>query len=224
MNIFWLDNHPQTSARYHCNTHVVKMCTEYAQILSTAYKINANVNLKELGFMAPTHEKHPSVLWAAESRQNWYDLYNLWVCLMDEYRYRYDRVYTHWRWASKLAEIEEEAYHTGKLEWPALHNTPLKLAMPDVFKQDDPVLAYRSYYIWNKCKLLKYRRRPVPEWILKYPMLTLVKEFYADGALNLSAFLKIADGNLSHANHLLQEWDTQIAMEMVQHIGKHMHK
>jgi hypothetical protein len=36
MNIFFLDKDPVISADYHCNKHVVKMVTEYAQILSSA--------------------------------------------------------------------------------------------------------------------------------------------------------------------------------------------
>lgn len=35
MNIFWLDNDLRQCAIAHCDKHVVKMCVEYAQILST---------------------------------------------------------------------------------------------------------------------------------------------------------------------------------------------
>ena len=39
MNIFALDNDPETAAKYACDKHVVKMCTESAQLLSTAHRL-----------------------------------------------------------------------------------------------------------------------------------------------------------------------------------------
>lgn len=39
MNIFALDRHPGYAAMYHCDKHIVKMATEYAQILSTVVRI-----------------------------------------------------------------------------------------------------------------------------------------------------------------------------------------
>ena len=39
MNIFYLSDDPQLCAEQHCDKHVVKMCIEYAQLLSTAHRI-----------------------------------------------------------------------------------------------------------------------------------------------------------------------------------------
>ena len=39
MNIFYLDKDPAVSASMHLDRHVVKMCTEYAQLLSTAHRL-----------------------------------------------------------------------------------------------------------------------------------------------------------------------------------------
>lgn len=39
MNIFYLSREPDTAAAFHCDKHVVKMCVEYAQILSTAHRV-----------------------------------------------------------------------------------------------------------------------------------------------------------------------------------------
>ena len=39
MNIFYLHEDPQTSAKMHCDKHVVKMIIEYAQMLSTAHRM-----------------------------------------------------------------------------------------------------------------------------------------------------------------------------------------
>jgi hypothetical protein len=42
--------------------------------------------------------------------------------------------------------------------------TPVKLAMPDQYKCDDPVASYRSYYVHDKSYFAKWTHRPVPEW------------------------------------------------------------
>ena len=39
MNIFVLDNDPDTAARMMCDKHVVKMIVESAQMLSTAHRV-----------------------------------------------------------------------------------------------------------------------------------------------------------------------------------------
>ena len=39
MNIFYLDHNPEIAAQYHCDKHVVKMCLEYAQLLSTSHRV-----------------------------------------------------------------------------------------------------------------------------------------------------------------------------------------
>lgn len=39
MNIFYLDQDPKLCAQYHCDKHVVKMITEYAQIMCTVHRM-----------------------------------------------------------------------------------------------------------------------------------------------------------------------------------------
>lgn len=39
--------------------------------------------------------------------------------------------------------------------------------MPDEYKDDDPVLAYRQYYIGEKSALLSWNNRDVPEFVTK---------------------------------------------------------
>lgn len=84
MNIFFLDRNIRKCAAYHCDKHIVKMTLESMQILSTALYINALHNPYK-----PSHQKHPSVLWAAKSCMNWIYLWYLCAALNDEYKYRY---------------------------------------------------------------------------------------------------------------------------------------
>ena len=39
MNFFYLDEDPFKSIEYHCDKHIIKMPTEYKQMLSTAHRV-----------------------------------------------------------------------------------------------------------------------------------------------------------------------------------------
>ena len=39
MNIFYLHNDPIECAKYHNNSHVIKMILEYGQLMSTAHRV-----------------------------------------------------------------------------------------------------------------------------------------------------------------------------------------
>lgn len=87
MNIFILDKDPKQSAQYLCDRHVVKMCLEHAQILSSALRL-AGI---PVGYK-PTHMKHPVVqhvyqnLW---DNNSWFIVNTYWV--FQEYTYRYGK-------------------------------------------------------------------------------------------------------------------------------------
>lgn len=145
MNIFVLDLNPMRAAQAHCDKHVVKMCLEYAQILST---------VSGRGYK-PTHKNHPCVKWAAAPEHySW--LFSLAVELGREYTARYGRVHAS---TLKLSELPE----------PLPHPTPtwFALAMPDECKTDDPVESYRQYYRTAKRELASYRAPAItPSWLI----------------------------------------------------------
>ena len=152
MNIFILDKNLERCARYHCDKHVVKMVTEYAQILCSAKHL--------CGETAPyrlTHKGHPCVKWASESLTNWIYLKELGSCLYGEYQHRYgDKIH-------KAGEVILELPVPKKMQDKGL--TPFALAMPDEYKTDDPVESYRAYYVGEKTGMLHYRNRQAPSWI-----------------------------------------------------------
>ena len=39
MNIFYINEDPKIASLEHCDKHAVKMCVEYAQLLSTAHRL-----------------------------------------------------------------------------------------------------------------------------------------------------------------------------------------
>jgi hypothetical protein len=154
MNIFVLDNDVAKCAEYHCDKHVVKMILESAQILSTVCRQSG----LDVGYK-PTHSHHPCTIWASESLDNWIWLRNLTALLNAEYKYRYEKSNNH-----KSYDL------VATLPLPNIPDiglTPFAQAMPDEYKHDDAVVAYRNYYKCVKAPFLQWTKRPIPKWVLK---------------------------------------------------------
>lgn len=154
MNIFVLAQDLTRCAQYHCDKHVVKMILESAQILCTV--------LHQQGQDAPykpTHMKHPCVLWAGESLDNWLWLQDLTDALNEEFQYRFDHAKPH-----------RSALVARTLDRPnilAKGITDRPQTMPDQYKAPgDVVAAYRRFYLHEKKHLLQYTKRDVPHWVL----------------------------------------------------------
>lgn len=157
MNIFYLDKSPILAAQMQHDKHVVKMILESAQLLCTAHRI-LSTDVPDV-FYKVTHQNHPSAVWARQSVNNYNWLRAHFEALSDEYTHRYGRVHQSW---SKLGKL--------LLQPPAMIDdsdfTPPTLAMPDEYKQDDAVQAYRSYYRATKVFGATWRRRGKPNWLL----------------------------------------------------------
>lgn len=155
MNIFVLDHDIAKCAQYHCDQHAVKMILESVQILCTA--------LNNKGFDAPyksTHVKHPCVIWVESSYDNFKWLAKLAFALNEEYKYRYDKKQDH-----KSIAVLKTIQHK-KFEFESLGLTPFPQAMPDKYKvANDPIAAYRNFYIGDKMRFAKWTKRDIPDWI-----------------------------------------------------------
>lgn len=165
MNIFVLDQNPAMAAKYHCDKHVVKMILETAQLLSTAHRTldgQHQVGLspsgrkqqqwilpdeREIYLYKATHVNHPCAIWCRETLTNYNWLYTLGIELCYEYTRRYNKIHL---CQTKIFD-----------EWLSLSPdalkkksglTPFAQAMPDQYKNTDPVVAYRNYYINEKEK------------------------------------------------------------------------
>jgi|TARA_R110000803_G_scaffold25371_4_gene60638 hypothetical protein len=152
MNIFKLDEPIRSCAQMHCDKHVSKMILESAQMLCTALWVN--------GQSAPykaVHAKHPCTLWAAESLDNWLWLKELAIYLNEEFCWRYDRNQNH-----KSADVVMSLPDLS-VESKGLQQQPQ--CMPEEYKiYNDPITAYRSYYIGEKSGFAQWTKREVPEW------------------------------------------------------------
>lgn len=153
MNIFVLDSDIEKCARYHCDRHVVKMILESVQIMCSA--------LHKRGFATPyrpTHQKHPCVIWVEYSYANFVWLKNLALALNAEYRYRYRRTRNH-KSIAVLEQISDHRYENRGL-------TEFVQAMPEQYRvPNDPVQAYRRFYLGEKMYFAKWTRRRQPYWV-----------------------------------------------------------
>jgi hypothetical protein len=153
MNIFVLDNDINKCAEYHCNCHVVKMITETVQILCSTYYYTSQSHLSPYKL---SHSNHPCCKWVRESLSNWLWLQELGLALYQEYQYRY---------GNKIHKAGDIILQLNKPNLPDMGITKRPQAMPDEYKELDPVKAYRQYYIGDKQHILKYTKREIPEWI-----------------------------------------------------------
>lgn len=170
MNIFVLDRDPKVAAFMMCDKHVVKMILESAQMLSAVLdcqyddKHRGESNdpvIKTFGMPGypKAHAKHPCTLWARKSKRNAMWLVEHMRALCFEYTARYGKFHKQdglpMVYEAQLQYcVFEEKDQTEFVQ--AITNTDLH--------RDDPVEAYRQYYIQEKAHFAKWRSGLVPEW------------------------------------------------------------
>jgi len=159
MNIFYLSSCPVDAASFHCDKHVVKMILEYAQLLSTAHHVLDGDEAPE-GIYKKTHVNHPSAVWARQSSSNYAWLYDLFVECLDEYERRYIREHATSRLKDTLLRLPKNI--------PLGGFTPPPQCMPDEYKCDDAVQAYRNYYNGDKASFAVWNYSATPTWYTGY--------------------------------------------------------
>lgn len=161
MNIFLLDWNPRIAAQYHCDKHVIKMIIETAQMLYSAHwSLNSPL---PVGAYKLAHKNHPCSIWVRQSISNYMWLCSLGIWLCREYKYRYGSHKTHKTEAHILWLL-----HNPPVGIPYLEMATPAQAMPDEYKNSDPIKAYQTFYLESKMKqrgIVKYTNRPVPEFL-----------------------------------------------------------
>lgn len=185
MNIFFLDKDPKTAAQYHVDKHCVKMILETAQLLSTAHRVLDGIkvtgvsptNRKKTSYVIPdlgdkkdprqdilysaTHINHPSAVWARQSARNYLWLFDMYVALLNEYTYRYEKVHKCSMLLNPLSSLPKNI----SLNSPWTEPTP---AMPEQYKvPGNSVKSYHNYYNGEKQRMFSWKKRSVPEFINK---------------------------------------------------------
>jgi len=175
MNIFYLHHNPKINAQYHCDKHIVKMCIEYAQLLSTAHRLldgniyigktknNRNIKRWELKdnreslLYKASHVNHPSNIWARHSTENYKYLFSIYISCLQEYTHRYGKIH-----GSQNLDL---VLSTPPKNIKSLGITTIPQCMPDYCKiKDNSISAYRKYYILEKHTFAKWTNRQKPDW------------------------------------------------------------
>ena len=178
MNIFYLHHNPACAAIMHNDKHCVKMILESAQMLCTTHRHldqfyapneKGDYVFTKIGIMKDNenvvyktaHLNHPSTKWVRESVGHYRYLYNLFVALCDEYTHRYGKTHlTDTKLRKLLANVPVNIPDAGFKEPPQ--------CMPMVYKDEDTITAYRTYYMKAKIGFMTYTKRETPTWIKEW--------------------------------------------------------
>ena len=158
MNIFYFDEWPVLSAIAQPDKMLVKMPLEKAQMLCTAnIEIVGDKYADEVGLYKKAYWNHPCTVWARESKLNYLWLYVHFLALGSEYKFRYGREHASiTKLAEPLKKIPDNILNEGM--------TPPAQAMPNEYKNDDPIKAYRDYCTHEKHYAKWEKGRAKPKW------------------------------------------------------------
>lgn len=162
MNIFFLDWNPKKAAEYHCDKHVVKMIIETAQLLYSAHwTLNSPLPVSAYKL---AHKNHPCSIWVRQSITNYMWLCSLGWWLCKEYQSRYG--------AHKIHKTEAHIVWLMNNPPVGIPNEPMTSpaqAMPEIYKTENTIRAYRKFYIGSKLKergIVKYTWREPPLFLI----------------------------------------------------------
>ena len=175
MNIFYLHEDPIENVKMHVDKHVVKMATEYCQLLSTAHRLldgtmyldrTANgrkikrwrlSDKREDILYKASHVNHPCNVWVRESKSNYRLMYQIYMACLAEYKYRYGKIHGASKPSLCLLRAPNNIEDIGLTQLPQ--------AMPDYCKVGgDPIQGYRNYYINEKSGFATWKNRKRPKW------------------------------------------------------------
>ncbi len=159
MNIFYFDESPIVSAQAQPDKMLVKMPLETAQMLCTAHReLDGDEYADKVGLYKRAYWNHPCTVWARDCYDNYKWLYNHFLALGDEYTYRYGKSH------ASITKLKDALYfHPDNIDDKG-KMTPVAQAMPDQYKDDDPIKAYRNYCINEKHYAKWERGRDKPAW------------------------------------------------------------
>jgi len=163
MNIFYFydkdeTNSFQKSAQAQPDKMLVKMPLETAQMLCTAHRVLDGDDYADAnGLYKTAYKNHPCTIWARETSSNYIWLYEHFLALGEEYKYRYGREHASIIKLAKPLLCIPENIKTDAM-------TPPAQAMPDEYKDYNPVVAYRNYVIHEKNYAQWNKNREKPIW------------------------------------------------------------
>jgi hypothetical protein len=167
MNIFILDKNPTIAAQQHCDKHCVKMVIELYQQLGSSVRrhgaTDSQMPLTQSGNpLKGGYHNHPCTRWCGDSRSNFDWAARHAIALAEEYTFRYGKKHASENGIRQLAQMRD-MIPEGSL-------TNFAQAMPDEYRNNCPVSAYRDYYWKDKRVNIDVRwdnNREKPSWWTK---------------------------------------------------------
>lgn len=156
MNIFYLSSDPVEAAQMQCDKHVNKMLLETAQMLCTAHRELDGDDVDPVLYRS-THKNHPSAVWVRSTNNNYNWAYCHMIALAKEYEFRYGRKHLTFTKLSRKLATPPSNIEVG-------YKYPPPQCMPDEYRQDNTVAAYRAFYIGDKPFAKWNKGRPAPDW------------------------------------------------------------
>ena len=141
MNIFVLDYDPRLAGVMLCDLHISKMLLESAQLLCSALNHKAQ---EQVTPYRTTHINHPCTIWTRASVDNFWWLTEHAKELNTQYRIRYGKQHNHKSWEVIKNVVKECKEYINLI--PDVGPTSFAQAMPEEYKNPNPVQAYRDYY------------------------------------------------------------------------------
>ena len=143
----------------HCDKHVVKMLLETSQLLCTAHReLDDSSFADDAGLYKIAHRNHPSAKWVRESRENYRWAYSLLIALCEEYTLRYGKTHK----TQRLGIVDSLHRCPDNILSVAFTDPPQ--CMPPEFHCDNPVKAYRDYYLGKKMGFAVWKLK-TPDWV-----------------------------------------------------------
>ena len=167
MNLFILSRNKRKIAEYMMDKHIAKILLEAVQMLCSAKRIldpedKINDKLYKLA-----HKNHPVTIWCRTSRENFIWTLDLIDEMHKEWKFRYGHPESKLHKSYLVALILRENI-PDEYTFPEIGLTKFALAMPDEYKCEDPVEAYRNYYMSpEKQKIASWKKnREKPAWYI----------------------------------------------------------
>ena len=158
MNIFYFNKHPVLAAKAQPDKMLVKMTLETAQMLCTTHRVlDGDEYADRVNLYKKTHINHPCCVWARECSGNYWWLYKHFLALGNEYSYRYKRTHL------SIKKLADPLYMMPKNITRGLM-TEITQVMPDEYRNEDPITAYRNYCINEKHYAKWQKGRNKPSW------------------------------------------------------------
>lgn len=176
MNLFLISWIIKECVEGYFDKHVVKMIIEYAQLLSTSHWVHTDSDTVEewldegnIYKASKGQINNPIAVWVREHINNYRFLTKLAKALCEEYYYRYGKEKNKRHKTEKIIDFlmkNEPKFNNvnKKLIGPHKVTEPAQ-AMPDKYKEEDVIMAYRNLYVSeDKMHLIGWKKREIPDW------------------------------------------------------------